>query len=273
MGMPAASAASSGGAPAAKRVKTEPATIAAGAAMAAARPVGMPTSAALPNAALLQQQQQAMAMAMAAGMARPPLPPGSMPGAQGMAHISAAQQAVFAQQRLQQALLHRPKFAPIVRPASEDERQFVPRQRLQVGGWKSLRTGNSSAELPRLLLPRVPTSLLPAFFLSDEPPVQSPHSPYPLSHICMIVSRPTLAVCLTHAQSGPALQALVRQVGLGMSIMNAKATEEAEEALRAVAEDFISSAGRLLPSKPKPHLCCTCWLTHAALLLLSGQRP
>lgn len=137
MAMPAASAAaSSGGAPAAKRVKTEPGTAAAGAAAAAARPAGLPTSAALPNAALLQQQQ-AMAMAMA-GMARPPLPPGSLPGAPGMAQISAAQQAVYAQQRLQQALLQRPKFAPIVRPASEDERQFVPRQRLQVGASTTL---------------------------------------------------------------------------------------------------------------------------------------
>lgn len=53
-----------------------------------------------------------------------------------------------------------------------------------------------------------------------------------------------------------ALQALVRQVGLSMSILNAKATEEAEEALRAVAEDFISSAGWLSWSKPMLHLCC-----------------
>lgn len=131
MAMPAASAAaSSGGAPSAKRVKTEPALSSTGAAAATARPAGIPTSATMPSAALLQQQQ-ALAMAMA-GMARPPLPPGSLPGAPAMAHISAAQQAVFAQQRLQQALLQRPKFAPIVRPASEDERQFVPRQRLQV---------------------------------------------------------------------------------------------------------------------------------------------
>jgi hypothetical protein len=43
-----------------------------------------------------------------------------------------------------------------------------------------------------------------------------------------------------------ALQAFVRQVGQGMQIANAKATSDADEALRAVAEDFISGAGELL---------------------------
>ncbi len=35
----------------------------------------------------------------------------------------------------------------------------------------------------------------------------------------------------------------MRQVGLGIGIQNAKATEDAEGALRAVAGDFISNAG------------------------------
>jgi hypothetical protein len=37
----------------------------------------------------------------------------------------------------------------------------------------------------------------------------------------------------------------VRQVGQASQLANAKATEEAEEALRAVTEDFVSGAGVL----------------------------
>lgn len=35
----------------------------------------------------------------------------------------------------------------------------------------------------------------------------------------------------------------MKQVGQGMSIASAKTTDEAEAALRAVAEDFVSGAG------------------------------
>ncbi|KAI7841139.1 hypothetical protein COHA_005109 [Chlorella ohadii] len=82
------------------------------------------------------------------------------------AGVTAAQASAAAQLRLQQQLAAK-QFPPIIRPQSEDDKQFVPQARLQ---------------------------------------------------------------------------ALVRQVGLGIGIQNAKATEDAEGALRAVAGDFISNA-------------------------------
>lgn len=126
-GAPSASTATSG--PAAKRAKVEPAGAAAGAAPrpAAAMP-GMPTL----------QQQQAMMAAMMAG--RPPLPPGM---GMGGVPLTAVQQAALAQARLQQSLTAKSQFPPIVRPAGEEDRQFVPRQRLQVraGGATGLGLG------------------------------------------------------------------------------------------------------------------------------------
>jgi histone H3/H4 len=141
--------------PAAKRAKVDgPAgSAAAAAAAAAARPAGMP----------LMQHPAALA-AMAGG--RPPLPPGmALPGMMPQ-QLNAAQASAAAQLRLQQQLATK-QFQPIIRPQSEDDKQYVPQARLQ---------------------------------------------------------------------------ALVRQVGLGIGIQNAKATEDAEGALRAVAGDFISNA-------------------------------
>lgn len=76
-------------------------------------------------------QQQLAAMAGA----RPPLPPGMM--APGMAQVTAAQAAAAAQLRLHQSMVaKRAQFPPIVRPVGEDERQYVPKPRLQVGWWR-----------------------------------------------------------------------------------------------------------------------------------------
>lgn len=50
----------------------------------------------------------------------------------------------------------------------------------------------------------------------------------------------------------------MRQVGLGIGIQNAKATEDAEGALRAVAADFISNAGEIVVAS---RLCEACTST------------
>lgn len=98
--------------PAAKRAKVDGPAAAA----AAARPAGVP---------LMQHPA-----ALAAMGARPPLPPGmALPGM--MPQVSAAQASAAAQLRLQQQLAAKHQFQPILKPQSEDDRQFVPQARLQ----------------------------------------------------------------------------------------------------------------------------------------------
>jgi hypothetical protein len=85
-----------------------------------------------------QAQQRAAMMAMAGG-ARPPLPPGSMQMSgmmMGMQpQMTPAQVAAAATARLQASMAQkRAQFTPIVRPTGEEEKQFVPKPRLQVGG-------------------------------------------------------------------------------------------------------------------------------------------
>jgi hypothetical protein len=71
------------------------------------------------------------ALAAAAG-GRPPLHPGmAIPGMMPPG-VTAAQYAAAAQAKLQAAINRKVQFPPIVRPTSEDERSFVPKQRLQV---------------------------------------------------------------------------------------------------------------------------------------------
>lgn len=141
---------------------------AASSAPAAKRPKvdSAPGIAPRPGAGPLPQQQTLAAMMAAGG--RPPLPPGMAIPGMAVPHLTATQAAAAAHARLQASMVQRrAQFQPIVRPSTEDEKQFVPK---------------------------------------------------------------------------PRLQALVKQVGQGMQIANAKATDDADEALRAVAEDFISGA-------------------------------
>ena len=54
-------------------------------------------------------------------------------GMPGMPQATAAQLAAAAQAQLQAGLAQRrAQFAPIVRPTNEDDKQYVPKQRLQV---------------------------------------------------------------------------------------------------------------------------------------------
>lgn len=258
------------GQPAAKRAKVDAPAASAAAAAAPRPPGGIP----------ILQHPVAMA-AMAA--ARPPLHPGAVlpAGMVPQAAVTAAQASAAAQLRIQQQLAAKAQFQPIVRcvpapascaalaascaappavlccadvsmrglhgvacmacfelagcwrvtvqrrllnsspsavclsscrPQSEDERQFVPRPRLQVGRWRLACHGLYCLRRRRRHA---------GLHAAPPPPMLGPA-----------------------ALAAPAVpQALVRQVGLGMSIANAKATEEAEAAMRAVAEDFISNAG------------------------------
>lgn len=71
---------------------------------------------------------------MAAG-GRPPLPPGMAIPGMAVPHLTATQAAAAAHARLQASMVQRrAQFQPIVRPSTEDEKQFVPKPRLQVGG-------------------------------------------------------------------------------------------------------------------------------------------
>lgn len=100
------------------------------AAGAAKRPKLEPgaTGGAAASVPLLQHQVALQAM----GGARPPLYPAGMMAQQ----LTAQAQAAQAQARLQAQLnLANQKFAPIVRPATEEEKQFAPKQRLQVGAF------------------------------------------------------------------------------------------------------------------------------------------
>ena len=73
-------------------------------------------------------------LAAAMTAARPPLGPGMVPGLV-VPQLTAEQAKAAAVARLQQQQQQQrqQQFTPIVRPATEDEREFVPRPRLQVG--------------------------------------------------------------------------------------------------------------------------------------------
>jgi hypothetical protein len=101
----------------------------ASAAPAAKRQKVEPSAGVRPNAAMPYNPQQMFAAAMAASAGgRPPLPQGV-----AVQQMTAAQAAAAAAARLQSTMAQRKaQFNPIVRPASEDEKQFVPKPRLQV---------------------------------------------------------------------------------------------------------------------------------------------
>lgn len=130
--------------------------------------------------------------------------------------------------------------APIpCRPQSEDDKQFVPQARLQVGSTDWL-----CPDRARPPVAAGSTVHIRQAFLSAALSFATTFSPFVPGGAWASASG---MHSFNSALPLPAQfqQALVRQVGLGIGIQNAKATEDAEGALRAVAGDFISNAGEI----------------------------
>lgn len=121
----------------------------------------------------------------AMGGARPPLHPAMQMAPQ----LTAQQAAAAAQMRLQQSLtVKRAQFPPIVSPATDEDRQLVPRPRLQVTGLEGVhclalavdgwlwgrRPACAIAPVPAAPLPARPSACSPTARPLTRPPASSP---------------------------------------------------------------------------------------------------